>query len=1231
MSLVQRLKDEATYSSTFAKGQRLNRTSGVLSCDVEPGLDGSSMHVSGLVRLSEPGKAYRAQVSLDIDEADIVDYSCTCPIGSNAFGMCKHEIALALNYLDNGGTVRTAGTSGRGAGARAGAASGARSGQSNDGGAAEASGARSGQGNSGAAGGYGGRSGQGGDGGSSGAGGRHSGGSLRPYYRGGGALRTDYVAPTSSQVSNLIAAVTAERAERASRSRGLRAAQDGAAAEPVELLAGLSPASTETYRSEAAQTWLLKLRVRRGKAIYVVKNVAELARAYLGRYEYSYGKRLSFVHEPEAFDERSRHILEFVTRIVRSQQALFLSRYNYMDAGRGADVKELPLAWSDVVELLDLLQGSVVEFEPGGYPPRDKRTLRVTSGTPVVSARLEPGSSGGYDLSLPSNLDCFLSGEALYLLDGEAAWRCEAEYARKAAEVLVRLLPCTRPLHIAKADLPEFCRAVLPALSEVTRLDAPSELYALVPPEPEFCFQIGLEDGEVRCQAFVSYGEARLGLYEPKRPGQPPRDQVAEYHAQDVVEAYFAGTGDDLHFDESDDELLYLLLTDGLAEMGELGEVLLSERLRAIEVRDAPQVRVKATVKSGLLDVAVDSSGMSAQDLAAYLASYKRKQRYLRLSTGDIVRIGDNLRSLDSLAQGLGADVSELAQGVHGLDQNKALFVDALLKREGQVRLDRSAGFRAIVREFETYSDADIEMPPSLADVLRSYQETGVRWLGTLERFGFGGILADDMGLGKTLQVIAHVLARKEAADEGAASGGAAAEGEAAAGRATDEGPVGRAAAEGETAAVGRAADAAAACARAPRETTLVVAPASLVYNWCAEFARFAPTLDVVPVVGGKAARTRIIGATAEHDVLVTSYDLMKRDVEAYTAQHFRRVILDEAQYIKNAGTQAAKCARCLPSDVRFALTGTPIENRLSELWSIFEFLMPGILGTREQFSKRFESPVEHGELEATRRLQCLVAPFILRRLKADVLADLPEKNESVVLAQMTGEQSKLYRANQDRLALQIQHKLPDEFKKEKLKVLAELTKLRQICCDPRLFYADYHGGSAKLDACAELVRNAVDGGHAVLVFSQFTSMLDLLAERLRAEKLRFLVLTGSTSKEERERLVAAFQTGEAKVFLISLKAGGVGLNLTAADVVIHYDPWWNLAAQNQATDRAHRIGQERAVSVFKLIAKDSIEERIVEMQGRKADLAEAVLGGEGLSSSRITQDDILALLGSGE
>ena len=636
----------------------------------------------------------------------------------------------------------------------------------------------------------------------------------------------------------------------------------------------------------------------------------------------------------------------------------------------------------------------------------------------------------------------------------------------------------------------------------------------------------------------------------------------------------------DYRFGEDDEELLFRLLTDGLSELDGLGEVLLSERLRGIRVRPAPSLSVRATVKSDLLNVELGASGLTKEELVEYLDGFSRQQRYVRLTSGDLVRIGDNLKVAQELADGLGVSVEELAAGRAGLASARSLLIDALLERADGVRLERDAGFHRIVRDFESYGDADIDVPAGLEATLRGYQEDGFRWLGTLERLGFGGILADDMGLGKTLQVIAHVLAQKETGRGGC---------------------------------------------------TLVVCPASLVYNWMSEISRFAPGLAAVAVLGTKAARRVLIGGHEGADILVTSYDLLRRDVEEYAPLHLSRVVLDEAQYIKNPRAQVTRAVKCLDADVRLALTGTPIENRLAELWSIFDFLMPGYLGTREEFAKRYEGPVEAGEHDGRRLLRCAIGPFVLRRLKSEVLADLPEKTESVVYSQMSPRQRKLYLATQDRLALQVQHMDKGGPQgPERLKVLAELTRLRQICCDPRLCLDGYEGGSAKLETCLELVSQARDAGHRVLVFSQFASMLDLIGQRLSAAHVTWFQLTGRTSKEARERLVRRFQAGEADVFLVSLKAGGVGLNLTAADVVIHYDPWWNVAAQDQATDRAYRIGQRRDVSVMRLVVEGTVEEKIVRMQEAKRDLAASVLDGEEVRSLLLTRDDLLALLGAG-
>ena len=835
--------------------------------------------------------------------------------------------------------------------------------------------------------------------------------------------------------------------------------------------------------------------------------------------------------------------------------------------------------------MLDVLQGQGVEVElSDGFFNVCGDNLQVSVGTPRPACTVTADAAGGLDVRLSPEVRVLLSGDACYVVDAARAQRTDEEFARKAAPV-VSVLATAGSSHVSSRDVGEFCRSVLPVLRAWCDLAAPASLDQMAPSAPFFRFRIGEKDGSFFCDAAVSYGDWSCAPGAPEAQGQPQRDLAAEYHVCDVLADYFplggAALGEpDYRFGEDDEELLFRLLTDGLSELDGLGEVLLSERLRGIRVRPAPSLSVRATVKSDLLNVELGASGLTKEELVEYLDGFSRQQRYVRLTSGDLVRIGDNLKVAQELADGLGVSVEELAAGRAGLASARSLLIDALLERADGVRLECDAGFHRIVRDFESYGDADIDVPAGLEATLRGYQEDGFRWLGTLERLGFGGILADDMGLGKTLQVIAHVLAQKEAGRGGC---------------------------------------------------TLVVCPASLVYNWMSEIARFSPGFGARAVVGARPARLAALAAAGDADVIVTSYDLLRRDVEEYARMRFLRVVLDEAQYIKNPRAQVTRAAKCLDARTRIALTGTPVENRLAELWSIFDFLMPGYLGTREEFAKRYEGPVEAGEHDGRRLLRCAIGPFVLRRLKSEVLADLPEKTESVVYSQMSPRQRKLYLATQDRLALQVQHMDKGGPRgPERLKVLAELTRLRQICCDPRLCLDGYEGGSAKLETCLELVSQARDAGHRVLVFSQFASMLDLIGQRLSAAHVTWFQLTGRTSKEARERLVRRFQAGEADVFLVSLKAGGVGLNLTAADVVIHYDPWWNVAAQDQATDRAYRIGQRRDVSVMRLVVEGTVEEKIVRMQEAKRDLAASVLDGEEVRSLLLTRDDLLALLGAG-
>ena len=616
--------------------------------------------------------------------------------------------------------------------------------------------------------------------------------------------------------------------------------------------------------------------------------------------------------------------------------------------------------------------------------------------------------------------------------------------------------------------------------------------------------------------------------------------------------------------------------------MSYYGEVQGSQAFNSLQIKPIPQftMDVSLSLDSDLLDLEILTKDMSPEELLELLDSYHAKKKYHRLKSGDFIDLNDPdnmIMKMDETLGQLNLTIEDIVKGKGHLPLYRALYVNSLLEERQELVTKRDKTLSQLVRSFKTIKDSDFNVPASLENVIRPYQEIGCRWLNFLNQTGFGGILADEMGLGKTLQLLATLETRK---NEGNLSG-----------------------------------------------VSLVVCPASLVYNWLEEAKHFTPDLNVMAIAGTATERKRLIESMdqGQADIYVTSYDLLKRDITMYDKITFDTIALDEAQYIKNQKTAVTKAIKVLKARHRIALTGTPIENRLSEMWSIFDFLMPGFLYSHDMFVKMFENPiVKQKNQTVSQQLQKMTSPFILRREKKEVLKELPEKMEEVRYSRMEEEQRKLYDAQVVNIKTQLLNGVEN---RDKIKIFAELTKLREICCDPSLLFDNYTGGSAKREAFIELVKNAIDGNHRMLVFSQFTSMLAFLEEDLKKEKINYYKITGSTAKEDRLRLVNKFNEGDVPVFLISLKAGGTGLNLTGADIVIHYDPWWNVAATNQATDRAHRIGQTKQVTVFKMIAKDTIEEKILDMQMMKKELADVFVNGSGESLTRMSAEELIALL----
>ena len=484
----------------------------------------------------------------------------------------------------------------------------------------------------------------------------------------------------------------------------------------------------------------------------------------------------------------------------------------------------------------------------------------------------------------------------------------------------------------------------------------------------------------------------------------------------------------------------------------------------------------------------------------------------------------------------------------------------ALLAGDEEIKIDVPDDIEEIAERVMSPSKIDkIPVPEGLKATLREYQLDGFYWMQFLARSGFNGILADDMGLGKTLQTITHILSEKESGKN-------------------------------------------------PNKPTLVVAPTSVVMNWQRETAKFAPSLSILILQGPK--RHQLFKQIPECDIVLSSFALIPRDLEHFRQHHFHQVILDEAQHIKNPGAQISKSVRELTATHKLCLSGTPIENHLGELWSQFSFLMPGLLGTSDSFNENYRNPIEKDHNEDKRnQLNSKVGPLILRRTKHDVAKELPPKTELLHTIELHTEQKDLYETVRSTMDKQVRQAIIARGGQAQIVFLDALLKLRQICCHPTLLEQNRNATeSAKFDYLIELIDTLRKGNHRVLIFSQFTSMLSLIEAHLISKDISYLILTGAT--KDRQSLVERFQGGEGEVFLISLKAGGTGLTLTGADTVIHYDPWWNPAAENQATDRAYRIGQDKPVMVHKLICQGTVEERIQQMQKRKNTLADNILDG---------------------
>ena len=693
------------------------------------------------------------------------------------------------------------------------------------------------------------------------------------------------------------------------------------------------------------------------------------------------------------------------------------------------------------------------------------------------------------------------------------------------------------------------------------------------------------EHDRILAEIKFCYGDVEFNPLEPKIDTKYPRDMIAENKAVNMIrKTGFMFYEAKKCFILPNEEKIYEFLSDDIYKYMQAFEVMVTDQFKSKQIKQPKIGSIGVKVENNLLTIDLQSLNIDSKELEEIIEKYELKKKYHKLKDGSFISLEENqdIEFLDKLVKGMDISYKELEKGTIKLPVNRTLYLNQLLKTINDTQIIKNAEYRKMINGLDKENgEEDIQIPSILDNTLRYYQKTGYKWLKTLDNYKFGGILADDMGLGKTIQMLSIIVGYVEEEKQ--------------------------------------------------RKTSIVICPSSLTLNWQNEAQKFSTNLKTLVIKGSAEERKKQISEIQKYDLVITSYDLLKRDIEEYKEKkyEFKYAIADEAQYLKNSNTQNAKAVKEITAETKYALTGTPIENSLAELWSIFDFIMPGYLFGYKKFKTEFETPIiKDNSTSAMKKLKMLIEPFVLRRTKKQVLTELPEKTITVLNNQMKEEQEKIYLTYLAQAKKDVKETIQiNGLEKSHIQVLAALTRLRQICCHPSLFIKNYKSGSSKLEQCIEIIKDAVEAEHKILLFSGYTSMFELIEEELNQNGIKYFKLTGATKVDERIRMVDEFnENKDIKVFLISLKAGGTGLNLTGADMIIHYDPWWNASAENQATDRAYRIGQKNNVQVYKLITKNSIEEKIYELQQRKSQLIDNVLDTKVSFISRLSKEDILKL-----
>ena len=752
-------------------------------------------------------------------------------------------------------------------------------------------------------------------------------------------------------------------------------------------------------------------------------------------------------------------------------------------------------------------------------------------------------------------------------------------------EKLVRILTLMeenklKSLKFKEKDLELFTNGILNIVKEDVIVDESASEKIIIGTKPKIQIYFDLKEDIVLCNIKLYYQDKEIDIFD-----ETPniiRDKETENEViNEILNCGFEVQDKKIFM--SDTDLIGNFLEEGILSLANNYEIFTSDKMKETKVLKDNNIRSSFSIgQDNILKYEFDLGAIKNEEIVNILESMKSKKKYYRLKNGDLINldVNDDLKELESLMNDMDISSKDLKNGSGVIPKYRAIYLDSIKKEKYNI-IKTNNLFDELINNFVSYKNKNISLSKKDKTILRDYQVMGVKWLYNIYKCGFGGILADEMGLGKSVQLIYFIKEIfKEKKDA----------------------------------------------------KILIVAPTSLIYNWKSEFDKFGSELKYKVFAENRSKRTEELEHLENVNILITTYGLIRQDREKYLNINFELIAIDEAQNIKNSNASMTKVIKELKSNAKVALTGTPLENSVLELWSIFDFIMPGYLANQLTFSRKYNiKDVEEDNLKQLSTLNKQIKPFILRRKKKDVVKELPDKIENTIYIDLNKEQKKLYVAQLEKTKKELDEIIAEEgFKKGNFKILQLLGRLRQLCIDPRIIYENYEGGSSKIVELIPLVKGIIENGHKILLFTSYKTALDIVNREFTNHNISTYVIDGSVPSKKRIELVNKFNSDNTNVFLITLKSGGTGLNLTSADVVIHLDLWWNPQVENQATDRAHRIGQKNTVEVIKLICKGTIEERILELQNKKKILSDNLLDGEDKDQhilSKLTEKDIKDLL----